>query len=35
MDRLFSTVASRISTAAGQPLTFIAAVLMILIWAAT
>jgi low affinity Fe/Cu permease len=35
MDRLFSTVAGRISTAAGQPLTFIAAVLMILIWAAT
>jgi low affinity Fe/Cu permease len=31
----FSTVAGRISTAAGQPLTFIAAVLMILIWAAT
>jgi low affinity Fe/Cu permease len=34
MDRLFTSVATRIATAAGQPLTFAVAVLLIVGWAA-
>jgi low affinity Fe/Cu permease len=35
MDRLFTRVATFISTAAGQPLTFIVALTVILVWAVT
>ena len=35
MDRLFTTIASRIAMAAGKPLTFVAAASLILIWGAT
>ena len=35
MDRLFTRVATFISTAAGQPLTFIVALTVIVVWAVT
>ena len=35
MDRIFTSIASRIAFAAGQPLTFVVAVGLILAWAAT
>jgi low affinity Fe/Cu permease len=35
MDRLFTAIATRIAAAAGQPLTFITAVLLIIIWGVT
>lgn len=35
IDRLFTAIASRVSAAAGQPLAFIAAVTVIVIWAVT
>jgi low affinity Fe/Cu permease len=35
MDRLFTAVASRIATAAGQPLTFVVALMLIAGWAVT
>ena len=35
MDRIFTAVASRIAMAAGQPLTFIVAVGLIVVWAVT
>jgi low affinity Fe/Cu permease len=35
IDRLFTAIASRVSAAAGQPLAFIVAVTVILIWAVT
>ena len=35
MDRVFSAIATRIAMVAGQPLTFLAALLIILVWAVT
>jgi low affinity Fe/Cu permease len=35
MDRIFTSIANRISTAAGQPQTFAVALLLILLWAIT
>jgi low affinity Fe/Cu permease len=35
MNRLFTTIASRIAMAAGRPLTFVVAISLILIWAVT
>ena len=35
MDRLFTAIATRIAAAAGQPLTFITAVVLIVIWGVT
>ncbi len=35
MDRIFTAVASRIASFAGQPVTFIAALVLILIWGVT
>ncbi|HEX6374222.1 MAG TPA: low affinity iron permease family protein [Allosphingosinicella sp.] len=35
MDRIFTSIASRTAFAAGQPLTFIVAIALIAIWAAT
>ncbi|MEA3040232.1 MAG: hypothetical protein QOE79_2745 [Sphingomonadales bacterium] len=35
MDKFFTTCATRIATAAGQPLTFTLALLVILVWAVT
>lgn len=35
IDRLFTAIASRVSAAAGQPLAFIVAVTVIVIWAVT
>ena len=35
MDRLFTAIATRIAAAAGQPLTFITAMLLIIIWGVT
>ncbi len=35
MDRIFTSIASRIAFAAGQPLTFVIAIGLILAWAAT
>jgi low affinity Fe/Cu permease len=35
VDKFFTTCASRIATAAGQPLTFTLALLVILVWAVT
>jgi len=35
MDRIFTHIATRIANASGQPITFIIALLLIVIWAAT
>ncbi|MBA2921089.1 low affinity iron permease family protein [Sphingomonas sp. MAH-20] len=35
MDRIFTHIATRIANASGQPITFIVALLLIVIWAAT
>jgi low affinity Fe/Cu permease len=35
MDRLFTAIANRIASAAGQPLTFVAALALIIIWGVT
>ena len=32
MDQLFTNIASRVSTAAGRPLTFVAAIALIVVW---
>lgn len=35
IDRMFTAIASRVAAAAGQPLAFIVALMVILLWAAT